>query len=255
MSSSPITQRSNSKLRTMSEPVPLLHPTLDPLASRGWISLLMDSSPPCDFFPQTGLHNEDVIQETECISEQSSEETKNRTRCASLTCRQEAKKVVLVGVRDSFNQLPSLGSLSEDPRNVKHKSSAIVFCNQDLAFKDQTTLKESSDRRGSSSPTTEDGERQDNNDEDDFSQASQHKEFLVSRRRRVQSRNRKSLRKRLDGLPKGTMASGCQRKVASEARPEVTVDPEEKEAGQNNRKQVREKKIRLEGLKTATIII
>lgn len=240
----------------MSEPVPLLHPSLDPLASRGWMGLLMDSNPRCDFVQHTGLHKDDVVQETVCISEQSSKEAKNLTRCASLPCQREAKEVV--SARGSFNQLPSHWNLSEDLRIVKHKPSAIVFCDQDLTFKDQAGLKESSDSEGSSSPTTEDGERQDDNDEDEFPQASQHKEFPVSRRRRVLSRNRKSLRKRLDGLPKGTLASGCQRKAASEAKLEVTGDPEEREAGRNDGKQVRflkKKAGRIDDCKSLTVFI
>lgn len=211
----------------------------------------MDSSLPCD----SGHQNEDVVQEIVSLSEQSSKEAQNLTLCGSLTCQREAKEAVSARVRDGFNQLPSDRNLSEDCstdlRIVKHKPSAIVFCDHDLTPKGQAGLKESSDSRGSSSPTTEDGERQDDNDEDDFLQASQHKEFLVSRRRRVLCRNRKSLRKRLDALPKGTMASGW-RKAASEAKPEVTGAPEERDAGRNNGKQVRQK-TRLKGVMTARV--
>lgn len=200
----------------------------------------MDTSLPCD----SRLQNEDVVQETVSILEQTSEEAKTLKHCKSLPCQGEPKDVVSARVRDGSNQLPSHENLSEDfsadLRIVKHKPSTIVFCDHGLNSDGKAGLKETSDSRGSSSPTTEDGERQDDNDEDDFPQTSQHKEFLVSRRRRVLSRNRKSLRKRLDALPKGTVASGW-RKAASEVKPEVTGGLEEREAGQNNGKQVRQK--------------
>lgn len=231
-----MTQRSKSKLRTMSEPVPLLHPTLDPLTSCGWIGLLIDTSLPCDSDQQIGRQNVDVVPETAVVSEQSSEEAKKLTHCGALACQREAKVV------SGSNLLPSHVNLSEDCstdlRIVKHKPSAIVFFDRDPTSECQEGLKESSDSGGSSLPSTEDGERQDDNDEDDFLQASQHKEFLVSRRRRVLSRNRKSLRKRLDALPKSTVASGW-RKSANEAKPEVAGGLEERETGRRNGKQVR----------------
>lgn len=203
----------------------------------------MDTSLPCDSVEQSGRQNVDVVSETVAVSEQSSEEGKNLTHCGALPCQREAKEIVSAMGRDGSKHLPSHVNLSEDCstdlRIVKHKPSAIVFCDHDPTSEDQGGLKESSDSGGSSSPTTEDGERQDDNDEDDFPQASQHKEFLVSRRRRVLSRNRKSLRKRLDALPKGTAASGW-RKPASEAKPEVAGGLEEREAGRSNGKQVRQ---------------
>lgn len=198
----------------------------------------MDTSLPCDSVEQIGRQNVDVVPETVAVSEQSREEAKNQTHCGALPYQREGKEAVF-----GSNHLPSHVNLSKDSstdlRIAKHKPVAIVFCDHDPTSEGQEALKESSDTGGCSSPTSEDGERQDDNDEDDFPQASQHKEFLVSRRRRVLSRNRKSLRKSLDAPPKGTAASGW-RKPASETKPEVAGGLEEREAGRSNGKPVRQ---------------
>lgn len=248
-----LTQSSNSKLRTMSEPVPVLRPALDPLASRvqGWMGLMMDTSLPCDSVKQIEHKNSDMAPETvqdQDVSDQSGQTAKNLKHCRALSCQQEdrsATEVVSATDGDNCNHLLSSVNSSEDCcldlRIVKHKPSAIVFCDHDCSSDKQVTLNESSDTGESSSlPTTEEGERQDNSDEDDFPQTLQYKEFLVSHRRRVLNRNRKSLRKRLDAHPKST-TSGW-RKSTGEGKPEFTGGQEEREAGLNNGKQVRQYK-------------
>ncbi|TNN51219.1 hypothetical protein EYF80_038593 [Liparis tanakae] len=131
----------------------------------------------------------------------------------------------------SRNRLPASVNASQDCsssdllRIVKHKPSAIVFhCG---AADNQAT----SDVGGSSPSPTEEGEGADNED-DDFPRASQYKEFLVSRRRRNSSRNRKCSRKRQDAH-----SNGSWQKNTNKGRPEVTGSQEEEEAQQNNGQQ------------------
>lgn len=210
--------------------------------------LPMDTSLPCDPVQQYLCQKVNVVPQTVqdlVASDQSVE--KAQTHCGASSCHLEArgpKGVVSDTSRAGSSHEPSQATLSEDCstdlRIVKHKPSAIVFCDHDLSSEGQAGLKESSDSGGSSSSTTEDGERQDDNDEDDFPRASQHKEFLVSRRRRVLSRNRKSLRKRPDAYPKGT-ASSSWRNPANEGKPEVTGGREDSEAGWSDGRQVRQK--------------
>lgn len=130
-------------------------------------------------------------------------------------------------------------SASEDSspdvlRIVKHQPSAIVFCDHDRSPDNQG----SSDGGESSSPDTAEGEG-DNDEDDDFPETLQYKEFLVSRRRRSSSRNRKCSRKRQEAQP-GSTASGGQ-KPAGQGKAEVTGGREEEE---NNGGQVRKNKSR-----------
>jgi len=130
----------------------------------------------------------------------------------------------------SRNRLPASVNASQDCssdllRVVKHKPSAIVFRGTDNQVM--------SDVGGSSPSPTEEGEGADNED-DDLPRASQYKEFLVSRRRRNLSRNRKCSRKRQDAY-----SNGSWQKNTNKGRPEVTGSQEEEEAQQNNGQQVR----------------
>lgn len=207
------------------------------------MGLMMDTSLPCDSVKQTEHKNSDMAPETvqnQDVSDQSGQTAKNAASSRQQEDR-SATEVISATDGDRCNHLLSSVNSSEDCcldlRIVKHKPSAIVFCDHDK----QVTLNESSDTGESSSlPTTEEGERQDDSDEDDFPQTLQYKEFLVSHRRRVLSRNRKSPRKRLDAHPKST-TSGW-RKSTSEGKPEFTGGQEEREAGLNNGKQVRQYK-------------
>lgn len=194
-----LTERSNNKLRTMSEPAPLLHCAPGPVASHAqrWKE------------PKVVISNTtDVKQNGHC------------------ECSSDVDK-------SSCNHPPASANASEDCssdllRMVKHKPSAIVFCDNQVT----------SDVGESSSSSTE--EREDDDDEeDDFPEASQYKEFMVSRRRRNLSRNRKCSRKRQDAQPNGAAASGWQ-KPTNKGKPESAGSQEEEETLQkNNGEQVR----------------
>lgn len=135
----------------------------------------------------------------------------------------------------SENHLPE--SLTESEgcsldllRIVKHKPSAIVFCDHNHDSDSQATAaNESSDGEESSSSSlkAEEGE-------DDFPETLQYKEFLVSRHRRNLSRNRKCLRRRQDFLCHGTASE----RPGNKDRPGFTGDLEEGDEQQNNGKQV-----------------
>ena len=132
----------------------------------------------------------------------------------------------------SCSHLPAAVNPSEDSsldllRIVKHKPSAIVFCDNQVL----------SDVGESSSSTAEEGEG-DVDDDDDFPETLQYKEFLVSRHRRNLSRHRKCLRKRQDAQPSGAAASGWQ-KPTNEGGPEPAGSQEGEETQQDNGQQVR----------------
>lgn len=140
------------------------------------------------------------------------------------------------------NHLPASGNASEDCsldllRIVKHKPSAIVFCDYDCSADNQEIFAIESSDGGESSSSTAEGEGDDDDDEDGFPETLQYKEFLVSRRRRNLSRNRKCLRKRQDAQPNST-SSGWQ-KPTDKGKPEFTGSREEEDTLQNNGKQVR----------------
>lgn len=136
---------------------------------------------------------------------------------------------------------------SEDGlRVVKHQPSAIVFCDYDCSAGSQIT-KESSDGRESSSSTSKEGEGEDG-DDDDFPETLQYKEFLVSRRRRNLSRNRKCLRRRQDVQP-NSPASDWQ-KPTSKSKPGFTGSQEEEDTWKNNGKKVRKVRVTIKTKKS-----
>lgn len=188
-----LTQSSSSKLRTMSEPVPLLRCAPGPSPAQRWKELKVDISSPC---------KPDLKQNGHC-------------ECSSDTAPGAA--AVNTSEDSSLDLL----------RIVKHKPSAIVFCDNQVV----------SDVGESSSSITEEGEG-DVDDDDDFPETLQYKEFLVSRRRRNLSRHRKCLRKRQDAQPSSAAASGWQ-KPTNEDRPESAGSQEEEETQQDNGQQVR----------------
>ncbi|XP_054907248.1 uncharacterized protein LOC129373393 [Poeciliopsis prolifica] len=91
-------------------------------------------------------------------------------------------------------------------RIIKHKPSAIVFCDYEGSL--ATVMKESSDSResSSSSPASKEESEDEEADVDEFPETLQYKEFLVSRHRRNLNKNRKFLRKRPEVLPHGPAA-------------------------------------------------
>lgn len=248
-----LTQSSNSKLRTMSEPVPLLRCAPDPLAGRAqrWKELNMDISSPCDTtkpdFKQNGhcegSQNSDMAPGTSPdveVSDLGSRAAEYLKHCGAISPQQEEGSTIEVPSaldRSSCNHLPASVNASEDLlRIVKHKQSAIVFCDRDCSSDNQVIFaNESSDTGASSSSTTEEGD----DDEDDFPETLQYKEFLVSRRCRNLSRNRKGLRKRQDAHPKST-ASGWRKPTGKDKPRTFTGIQEEQDTRLNNGKQVRQ---------------
>lgn len=249
-----LTQSSNTHLRTMSEPVPLLHCALDPVGShvKKWKELQMDNSSPCD--------ESDVKQNGHCGGRQSSDTSPGTGQdkelsdlcCSAAASQMEAQKLTQqqVGSPTETWTLPAVDNCNcvnhlsmpvnatedfsmDGPRIVKHKPSAIVFCDN-VCSNDHllVTVSQTSDGREFSSSTSEVGE-----DDDDFPETLQYKEFLVSRRRRNLSRNRKCLRRRQDAHP-GSTASDWQ-KSSSKGKCEFTGSQEEEETEKNNEKQVR----------------
>ncbi|GLD46523.1 stAR-related lipid transfer protein 13-like isoform X1 [Lates japonicus] len=248
----------------MSEPVPLLSCAPDPVASQAqsWKELKMDNTPSCDkikpdlkqnghcgsssdMAPGTGLDME--VSDLDCRAAvhrnsqmelhcgatlpQQQEESPTETSCPAELLSAFAPALD----KSSCKHLPASVNTSEDCssdllRIVKHHPSAIVFC--DNTDNQVTFASGSSDGEGeSSSSNTEEGEGDDDED-DEFPETLQYKEFLVSRRRRNLSRNRKCLRKRQDAQPSST-ASGWQ-KPTNKGKPEFTGSQEEEE---NNGKQ------------------
>lgn len=257
-----LTQSSSSRLKTMSEPVPLLHCAPEPMASHAqkWKELNMDISSVCstsrpnlkqnghcecssDMTPGAGRDTEDLgcqaagyLKHCGAVSPQQRVETpiSNEGHSASSAALDER----------NCKHLPASVNASEDCssdllRIVKHKPSAIVFCDNDGTSSDNQVIfaNESSDSGDSSSSASEAGEGDDDDEEDDFAETLRYKEFLVSRQRRNSSRNRKGLRKRQDVRPKSS-ACGWQ-KPTNEGKPELTGSQEEQDAAQNNGKQVR----------------
>lgn len=266
-----LTQSSNSKPTTMSEPVPLLHCAPDPVASQAqrWKDLKMDISSACDTVkpdlkqnghpecsqssdvaPVTGLDME--VSDPGCqaaVHSNSQMEAEYLKHCGAISPQQQEGSLTETSLStedlSAFSPALDKSSRSHLPedcsldllRIIKHKPSAIVFCDYDCSTDNQVIFaNESSDGRESSSSTTEEGEG-DGDEEDDFPETLQYKEFLVSRHRRNLSRNRKGLRKRQDAQPNST-ASGWQ-KPTNKGRPEFTGSQEEEETLQNNGKQVR----------------
>lgn len=148
-------------------------------------------------------------------------------------------------VRDCGSHLSGPVGASEDSqwdvlRVVKHKPSAIVFSDYDQSAETRTIFaNEGSDGGESSSNSTEEGvgddDDDDEEDDDAFPETLQYKEFLISRRRRNLSRNRKGLRKRQDALCNGTHA---RQNPTNKSKAEVKGRHEEVERLQNEGKQV-----------------
>lgn len=127
----------------------------------------------------------------------------------------------------SDDHLPASVNPSEDCsldvlRIVKHKPSAIVFCDYGCSSDSQVIdVSESSDEgEASASSSTSTGEESDDDDDDEFPETLQYREFLVSRHRRSLSRNRKCLRRKPDVLFHGAAFDG--RKSSSKSKPELT---------------------------------
>lgn len=241
----------------MSEPVPLLRCSPDPVASHAqrWKERKMGC--PCDAtmsdFKQNRHRgdgqNSDVApgagrdMEVSDLGSRAAEHLKHRGARSPEQDKEGTTELFSVLDRSSCNHLPASANASEDCsldllRIVKHKPSAIAFCDHDCNSDNQAIFaNESSDTGESSSSTTEDGERQDDNDEDDFPEMLKCKEFPISCHRRNLSRNRKVLRKRPDAHPKST-ASGW-RKPTSEGQPEFAGSEEEQDTLLNNGRQVR----------------
>ncbi|XP_051793861.1 uncharacterized protein LOC110961441 [Acanthochromis polyacanthus] len=261
-----LTQGSSSPLRSMSELVPLLHCALDPAASHAtkWKVSHVDNCSMCntteegglkqngqcecskssDLIPGTGQDTE--VADLDCgaaVHSNSQMEAQTVKYCdAVIPQQQEGSPTDASCPAEMFSTCsPVLGnycdkhlpaSASDDCsldvlRIVKHKPSAIVFCDYDNQV---ITVNESSDDTESSSSTSKEGE-----DDDDVPETLQYKEFLVSRRRRNLSRNRKGLRRRQDAQPSST-ASAWQ-KPSNTGKPEFTGSQEEEDTWQNNGKQ------------------
>jgi len=128
-----------------------------------------------------------------------------QTSCASLLPGPGAKaKGPMTPLQRGSTDTPEEGFAADQLRVVKHKPSAIVFCDYDLNGAQQpTSVATASSDVGDPSPTTTEEEvcRIDSSDKEEvdvFPELFQYKEFLVSRRRRNLNTNRKCLRKRRD---------------------------------------------------------
>ncbi|XP_032390229.1 uncharacterized protein LOC116700892 [Etheostoma spectabile] len=202
----------------MSEPVPLPHSARGRVAchAQRWKELKVDISSPCN------KTKPDFKQNGQCECSQSSDMTPGTGWDMD---------------KSSCNHLPASVNASANSsldllRIVKHKPSTIVFCDNDCSTDNQDIP----DAGESSSSITEEREGGDNDDEeDDFPEKLQYKEFLVSRRRRNLSRNRKYSRKRQDAQP-NSAASGWQ-KPTNKGKPEFAGSQREEETTQNNEKQ------------------
>lgn len=254
-----LTHSSNSKLRTMSEPVPLLHCAVDPVVSHAdrWKELNSElkqnghceGSQSSDMAPEKGQDEEgsdpecpgaEYLKRCETISPQRQEGSPAETPSSNELLSTFSPALD----RSGCNHLPASTNATEDSsldllRVVKHKPSAIVFCDYDHGSDNQVICaNESSDGRESSSSASGKGVGADDDDEEDeFPEMLRYKEFLVSRQRRSLNRNRKGLRKRQDAKPVST-ASGSQKSI-SEVKPELTGSQEEQGTQQSNEKQVR----------------
>lgn len=265
-----LTQSSSSELRTMSEPVPLLQSAADPVVSHAqrWKEQEMDISSSCDTTENVSKQNghcecsqsSDVAPGTSVDVEGSDLEAEYLKHAGDMSPQQQEGGPTETLLSDELHHSPSPAldkSSCNDPpasvnasedcpldllRIVKHKPSAIVFCGDYDCGTDSmaAVTNESSDGGESSLSTTEEGEGDDDEEEeeDDVPEALQYKEFLVSRRRRNLSRNRKCLRKRQDAQP-SSAAAGWQ-KPTNRGKPEFTGSREEEDTRQNNGEQVRQ---------------
>lgn len=124
---------------------------------------------------------------------------------------------------------------------VKHKPSAIVFSGDDNISPPRAFVTQSLDGEESSSGDEDEGgddleEEEDEEKDEEIPELPQYKEFLVSRRRRNVSRNRKRLRKGQELPPTGSLIGlGSTNKTRLKDKEEE--DEEEEEEAE--RKQVR----------------
>ena len=270
------TQSSSNQLLAMSGPVPLLDGALNPVATHAnkWDGLKMDNTSPCETaksdFKQNGhcecswsadmspgesqdmevtdvrgaaVHgdsqlDEQIIKQSGTAVPQQQDQSPAVTLCpAEIPSAFTPVLNICCG-----NHLPVSVNVSEDCsldvlRIIKHKPSAIVFCDYDCSSDNQViVVDESTDSRESSSSPSKVGEDDNDDDDDDFPETLQYKEFLVSRHRRNLSRNRKGLRRRPDVLCHGT-ASDFPKPI-NKGKPEFTGSQEEEDTWQNNGKQV-----------------
>lgn len=255
-----LSQSSSGKLRTMSEPAPVLCCAPDPADghAQGWMELKTNIASPCNDSQRSGhcelSQSSDVAPGTGLdleVSDVDSGAAEDLKNCGDISTQQQEASPVETSLPD-----PASSSPAPDKKNhkhlqpsvndseecsvdllriVKHKPSAIVFrdhkCGSD---KQAIVANDSSDSGDSSSSNTEEAEGDDGDEEDDFPDALQYKEFLVSRRRRHLSRNRKCSRKRQDAQPNGTAV-----RPDSESKPKFTGSQEEQEIPRNNAAQVR----------------
>lgn len=234
-----LTQSSNNKLRTMSEPVPLLRCAPDPLAAHAPRWERMDTSPRCDTtkptFRLNGYPEGSQTSDME-VSDRGSGAAECFKHCETISAEQEELNT---DDAPGANRLSASASqdCSLELLIIKHKPSAIVFCDHEHTSDAQLVFAtETSDTGESSSSITEEEEYNNNDDEDGFPETIHYQEFLVSRRRRNLSRNRVGLRNRQDAHPKNIASSW--RKPTNGGQPEPTCSQEGQEPRRNDGKQV-----------------
>lgn len=245
----------------MSESVPLLLCALDRVTSHTtkWNELKMDKSSlhdaPVSDFRQNGhcecRQSSDMspgagqdmevssLDRRAAVHSDSQMEAENVKDCgAKIPQQKDESPADTPTVLDKccHKHLPASMNTPEDVlRVVKHHPSAIVFCDYDCGTGNQV-INESSDGGESSSSTSKEVEGEDG-DDDDFPATLQYKEFLVSRRRRNLSRNRKCLRRRRDAQPNSTPSDW--QKLNNKGKPGFTGSQEEEDTWEKNGKQVR----------------
>lgn len=230
----------------MSGPASLFNTTLDPAASH-----IKDSYPdiPTGAAHTVCLEVTDTDGGDAAQSECSYSEQNVKWRGAAAAEQQEERPTVmphpaeipsgcspLLGT-SCDNHLSECINSSEDTsldvlRVVKHKPSAIVFCDHEGSH--LAAVSESSDGRESSSSSSTSKEASEDDDVDVFPGTLQYKKFLVSRHRRSLNKNRKFLRKRPEVLSHGA-AADWQMTSINKARPDSASRMDEEDARQVNK--------------------
>lgn len=191
-----------------------------------------------------GSHTSDVAPgKAQEVSDRGSRAVEYLNHCGAISPEQEdlnTDDAPCALDRSGWNHVSTSASESQDCSLerviIKHKPSAIVFCDHDRTSDAQLMFAtETSDTGGSSSSVSEE-EECDNDNEDDFPETLRYKEFLVSHHQRNLSRNRTVLRNRQDAHPEGIASSW--RKPTNGSQPEPTQ--EEQEYRLNGGKQVRQ---------------
>lgn len=267
-----LTQSFTSQRGTMSEPVPLLSCAPDPVASHAqrWMELRTHHDSTCGttkpdlkqnrhsgsgrnshLAPGPGQDMEVSDRDARAAAHS---DFKREAHCEATPPQQQDERPTETSCPDglppalspalddsSCSRLPAPVSASEDCsmdllRIVKHHPSAIVFCDYDCTAcdKQETVANGSSDGGESTSSDAGEGEGDHDGEDDVFPETLQYKEFLISRRRRNLSRNRKCLRNRQDAQPNDAPSSW--QKPTDEGKAEFTGGQEEEE---NNGRQVR----------------